>query len=184
MDNKKKEGWKKDIIEFVKTFLPAAAVAWILLTYFIVNAAIPSASMEPTLMTGSRVIGNRLAYQKESPKRGDIIIFRFPDNPDLYYIKRLIGLPGDTVEIVPNESGDGYGYVKVNGEKRKEGETVTRMRVDHYECYKVPENHYFFMGDNRNNSHDSRYWNHTFVSKDQIVAKAVFQYWKEFRKIG
>ena len=100
---RKREGWKKDIIEFLKTFIPAAAVAWILLTFFIVNAAIPSASMEPTLMTGSRVIGNRLAYHKESPKRGDIIIFRFPDNPNIYYIKRLIGLPGDMVEIVPNQ---------------------------------------------------------------------------------
>lgn len=167
----------------MKTFVPIFLFMWALTTFLIANAVVPSGSMEPTIMTGSRLIGNRLSYLGSDPKRGDIIIFRYPDDPRIYFIKRLIGVPGDKVEIVPNENGDGYGYVKINGERLEEPYLAEPMAVGEYLAYDVPEDSYFFLGDNRNHSKDARYWGTTFVTRKQLVAKAVFQYWKGFKKL-
>ena len=74
--------FKKDLIDMAKLFLPAIIIAWLITTYLIANAVVPSGSMETTIMTNSRLIGNRLAYKfGEKPERGDIIIFRYPDEP-------------------------------------------------------------------------------------------------------
>ena len=97
------KGFQQDIIDIIKVFGPSFLVVWLLTTFIIANSYIPSGSMESTIMTGSRVMGNRLAYKFGSePQRGEIIIFRYPDNPKVYFVKRLIGLPGDTVEIKKN----------------------------------------------------------------------------------
>ena len=93
-------------------------------------------------------------------------------------MKRLIGLPGDTVEIVPNENGDGTGFVRVNGKVLNEPYLKEEMLVEEYQSYVVPNDCYFFLGDNRNNSKDARYWKHTFVKKNQLVAKIYLEYFK------
>lgn len=176
------KGFKKDLIDMIKLFLPAIMIAWVITTFFIANAVVPSGSMEQTIMTGSRVIGNRLAYSfNKEPERGDIIIFKYPDNEDLYFVKRLIGLPGDIVEIVPGEES---GYVKVNGERINEPYLNEAMLVEKYQKFEVPEDSYFFLGDNRNHSNDARYWENKYVKRNKLVAKVIFQYWKGFKYFG
>lgn len=105
------------------------------------------------------------------PERGDIIIFKFPDDESQNYVKRVIGCPGDTVKI---EGGKVY----VNGELLEEDylkETWT-VATGPY-TFEVPEDSYFVMGDNRNNSYDGRYWTNTYVKKSKILGKAIFRYW-------
>ena len=151
--------------------LAAVAIALFVDNFLIVNAQIPSGSMENTIMTGDRVVGNRLSYLTKNPKRYDVIIFKYPDDESQLFIKRIIGLPGETVEI-----RDGHIYIDGSSEPLEDVETKEYM-VGNYGPYTVPEGCYFVMGDNRNDSKDSRYWIHPYVSKDKILGKAVFRYW-------
>ena len=137
----------------------------------IVNATIPSGSMENTILPGDRIIGSRLAYLFQEPKRDDIIIFRFPDDESQVFIKRVIGLPGETVRIVD-------GQVYINGADLPLEEIYLKeVPKGSFGPYEVPQDSYFVMGDNRNNSHDSRFWENQYVEKKKILAKAVFQYY-------
>lgn len=137
----------------------------------IVNANIPSGSMENTIHPGDRVIGSRLAYLSQDPQRTDIIIFRFPDDESQVFIKRIIGLPGEEIQIVA-------GAVYIDGAQAPlEEEYLKEIPQGSFGPYVVPEDSYFVMGDNRNNSHDSRFWENHFVSRDEILAKAWFQYY-------
>ena len=137
----------------------------------IVNATIPSGSMEDTILPGDRTIGARLAYLFQEPKREDIIIFRFPDDESQVFIKRVIGLSGETIQIV-----DGRVYID-GSDTPLEEVYLKEAPKGSFGPYKVPEDSYFVMGDNRNHSHDSRYWENQFVEKEHILAKAVFQYY-------
>ncbi len=157
----------------------AAIVVGVLLlnSFIIINAKIPSQSMETTVMTGDRLFGNRLAYMKEDPARYDIVIFHYPDDEKQLFVKRLIGLPGDTIEVRD-------GTVYINGEHDPlEEEFTSTNRHDDYGPVTVPEGCYFMMGDNRAHSNDSRFWTTTFVKREQIVARAGLRYWP-VNKIG
>lgn len=143
----------------------------------IVNATIPSGSMENTIHPGDRIIGLRLAYLCQEPKREDIVIFRFPDDESQVFIKRVIGLPGETVRIV-----DGQVYID-GSETPLEEMYLKEVPQGSFGPFEVPEDCYFVMGDNRNHSHDSRYWENHFVKKDEILAKAVFQYYPRLGKV-
>lgn len=172
----------KSVLDFIKMFAPSFLVALFIINFLIANAYVPSGSMETTIMTGSRLVGNRLAYRfSNEPERGDIIIFRYPDNEKIYYVKRIVGTPGDTVEIIPN--GDGFGHVYINGHPISEPYLKEEMYVEKYQKFEVPENAYFCMGDNRNDSADARYWKNPFVYKNKIIAKVLFQYWNGFKII-
>ena len=172
------KGFLKEVFSWVQIIVIAALIAFLLNNFVIANSRVPSASMENTIMTGSKLIGNRLEYLFHKPKYGDVIVFKYPDDESIYFVKRLIGLPGDTVEIVPNENGDGTGFVRVNGKVLNEPYLKEEMLVEEYQSYVVPNDCYFFLGDNRNNSKDARYWKHTFVKKNQLVAKIYFEYFK------
>lgn len=142
-----------------------------------------TSGLNAAIMTGSRLIGSRLAYRfGTDPSRGDIIVFRFPDDESVYFVKRIIGLPGDIVEIIPDE-GLAVGHVSINGQELSEGYVKEPMTVSDYMRFEVPSRSYFCMGDNRNNSRDSRYWKNHFVEKKKIVSKVLFQYWKGFKRI-
>lgn len=171
---------KKKIPEFLSyllTVLAAGTVIFILNRTVLVNALVPSESMENTIMTGERLIGFRLAYLKQDPQRYDIVIFKYPDDESQLFVKRVIGLPGETVEIR-------NGNVYIDGSDTPlDSSFCKEAMVGDFGPYTVPEDSYFVMGDNRNNSLDSRYWKNTFVSRDKIVGKAVFRYWP-FSKIG
>lgn len=160
-----------EVLEWVIVIVVSAVLAFLLSKFVIVNAKIPSASMEPTIMTGDRLIGNRLAYINDDPQRGDVVIFLYPDNENEYFIKRVIGLPGETVTVK-----GGKVYIDDADEPLDESAYIKTTPVGDFGPYEVPEGAYFMMGDNRNNSMDSRYWNHKFVYRKKILGKAWVRY--------
>jgi signal peptidase I len=161
----------KEIVSWIQTFVVAILIAIFITKVLIVNAKVPSASMETTIMTNDRLIANRLAYITSDPERFDIVVFKFPDDESKLYIKRIIGLPGDKVEI-----RDGEVYINDSTEPLDDSFLHEPMYSQNA-VYNVPEGCYFMLGDNRNNSADSRMWNNKFVAKDKILGKAVFRYW-------
>lgn len=167
----RKTSLAKELFQWAAVIVIAAALALFINSFVVVNAQIPSGSMEDTIMPGDRIFGNRLAYAFSEPERFDIIIFKYPDDESQLFIKRIIGLPGETVEI-----RDGKIYLNGSEEPLDDVETKEPMEGS-FGPYTVPEGCYFVMGDNRNNSRDSRYWEHTFVSEDEILGEAVFRYW-------
>ena len=158
-----------DLLDWVRIIVIAVAAAMFLNYFVVINSRVPSGSMEPTIETGSRMIGLRLSYIFDEPERGDIIIFKYPDDESVYYVKRVIGLPGETVEIKD-------GFVYIDGQILEEDYLSVTTEGD-FGPYEVPEGCYFVLGDNRNNSHDSRYWTNTYVPEENIVGKALFCYW-------
>ena len=173
-DGKKKKITKEDIIKetvsWIETIVFAVVFAFLITTFLIVNAKVPSASMETTVMTGDRLIANRLSYKLSKPERYDIVVFKFPDDESKLYIKRIIGLPGDTVNI-----RNGHVYINDSTEPLREDFLHEPMRTEDA-TFVVPEGHYFMMGDNRNHSSDSRFWENKFVAEDKILGKAAFRY--------
>lgn len=124
---------------------------------------IPSESMTNTLQVGDILVGTR--YDAKTVKRYDIMVFIPPDHKNTYYIKRVIGLPGDTVRI---KNGDVY----VNGKMTETSFVNGDENSDGSGTYKVPAGHYFMMGDNRNNSDDSRFWTHKYVPEKNLICHA------------
>ena len=112
--------------------------------------------MEPTIMTGDRIIGSRLAYWFSDPQRGEIIIFDYPDDESVQYVKRIIGLPGEEIRI----SG-GNVYIDGSSDPLDEPYIMEAMAAAPDAVYVVPEDCYFVLGDNRNHSNDSRFWENT-----------------------
>ena len=160
----------KEFMEYLKMIIFVVVVVLVVNNFLLINAKIPSESMEQTIMTGDRVFGNRLAYVFGDPERYDIIIFKYPDNEKELFIKRIIGMPGETVEIKD-------GKVYMNGSKEPLKDSFTpETPVGDYGPYTVPENSYFVLGDNRNYSKDSRFWNNPYVAEDKILGKAVLKY--------
>ena len=102
-DTDKHKSMRRNVLEYVVTFAVIAVIIYLLQAFVIINARIPSASMENTIMTGERLFGNRLAYTFGEPERYDIVIFKYPDDESQLFIKRVIGLPGETIIITDGE---------------------------------------------------------------------------------
>lgn len=169
----KKVAMKKEIIEWVEVIVAAVIIAFVLNRFIVVNAKVPSGSMEKTIMTGDRLYGNRLAYLKDDPQRGDVVIFKAPDDESQLYVKRVIGIPGDKVVVI-----DGLVYINDSDIPLDESSYVTKdVPIGDFGPYEVPEGCYFVMGDNRNNSFDARFWNNTYLHRDKILGKAWFRYY-------
>lgn len=162
--------WKKELISWVLTIGVTMLVMFGLKEYVIINANVPTGSMENTIMPGDNVFGYRLAYLKEEPERGDVIFFYFPDDETQKYVKRIIGLPGETVTIQDAK-------VYIDGELLDEPYLKEEwvIKTGPYE-FEVPEGSYFCMGDNRNRSADAREWNNPYVAKEKIIGKALWVY--------
>lgn len=170
-----KSGFVHELLEYIRIIAVVLVVIVLLEQFVVVNARIPSASMEPTIMTGDHIFGNRLAYKTKDPERFDIVIFRYPDDESRLFIKRVIGLPGDTIDI---RDGDVY----INGSETPLPDDYCAEEDSTDTGYltfpiTVPEDSYFMLGDNRLYSKDSRYWNNTFVKEDKILGKAFLRYW-------
>lgn len=176
----------KAVWEYVRAVLIGVLIAFLLLRFVIINAKVPSSSMYPTLKVHDRMIGLRLTYYFSDPKRGDIVIFKCPEegaNYNKLYVKRVIGLPGETVTIRAGEvwirtvGGDEFRL-----EENYLAEPPNGSLAVNNNTYQLGEGEYFVMGDNRNNSVDSRFWyaNGYQVTRDRIKAKAVFKYYKGF----
>lgn len=168
---------KQEISEWVVVIVLAIAFSVLINTFILINATVPTASMENNIMVGDRLFGYRLAYKKEGPKRGDIVIFKYPDDESQLFIKRVIGLPGDTVNII-----DGQVFINDSDEPLNEPYLAQEM-FGTFGPYTVPEDSYFMLGDNRNYSRDSRFWDNPYVRRDKIVGKAVIKYSPRIGKI-
>lgn len=163
----------KEILAWVLTIALAILAAKLINKYVIIKAEVPTGSMESTIEVDDCILGFQLAYLLSDPQRGDIVIFPWPDNPEVTYVKRVIGLPGETVEIKD-------GAVYINGEAIEEPYLKEEM-VGEYGPYVVPEGCYFMLGDNRNSSQDSRRWTNTFLKGEDIMAKVLFRYSPSFQ---
>ena len=147
--------------DYLKTFLIIFCVVFAMNKLVYINAVIPSESMQNTIMKGDRVLG----------------IFKYPDDPSKIFIKRVIGLPGETVTVKD-------GKIYIDGKEQTQAVSFCPEEMaGSFGPYEVPEDSYFVMGDNRNNSLDSRYWDNTYVKKEAILAKAGFRYWP-LNKVG
>lgn len=179
MEDKQKENeqnenepinWKKELLSWVLIIAVAYVLAFFITHVIIIKTEVISGSMISTLNVDDKVVGNRMAYWFKDPARGEIIFFEYPDDETKIYVKRIIGLPGETVEIID-------GKVYVDGSLIEEDYLNEPMKKENFGPYNVPENSYFVMGDNRNISVDSRYWTNKFVTRDEICGKAWLRYY-------
>ncbi len=161
----------RSVLETIGILLGAILVAWVLQAYLVKPFQIPSESMEPTIDPGDRILVNRLAYRYGEVQRGDIIVFKAPPEPDVDFVKRVVALAGDTVEVK-------RGQVIVNGEPQVEDYiNPNTVDVSNFPATTIPEGNVFVMGDNRTNSQDARFWNPPWLPKENIIGKAFFTYW-------
>ncbi len=186
LDQEKKPEPKSMLREYVEAIAIALFLALIIRTFVIAAYKIPSGSMLETLQIGDHLLVNKFLYgvknpfsgeyiiQGRNPERGDIIVFPYPENPKLDYIKRIVGLPEDIIEIRDKQ-------LYINGEAVYEDyiqnyqTNVILPQRDNMPAIVVPEGHYFVMGDNRDYSEDSRFWG--FVKRETIHGKAWRFYW-------
>ncbi len=195
------------LVEYAHSFFPIVFIVLILRSFIAEPFRIPSGSMMPTLLVGDFILVNKYTYgvrlpvlntkiiELNSPERGDIIVFRFPKNPKVDYIKRVVGLPGDKIAYYKK-------MVYVNGKLAKQtslgsyqgvGQGINMTGAEHFiedlagvehsilvkhglpsveGTFVIPKGQYFVMGDNRDNSNDSRYWG--TVPEENLVGKAFF----------
>ena len=205
------------MVEYGKSFFPVLALVLVLRSFLVEPFQIPSGSMKPTLEVGDFILVNKFAYgirlpvvdtkviEVGEPQRGDVMVFRFPSEPTVNYIKRVVGLPGDHVryssdkrlfvngqpvaeQLIGDEPGS-LGSARLFSEKLGEAEHLIRKEMRRYRIepdreWKVPAGHYFMVGDNRDNSNDSRYWDDPAIAPElqgmvpdrNIVGKA-FAVW-------
>lgn len=178
-DETEEEGGKgimAEIFEWIQAIAVAVVIAMFLRTFIFTMVNVDGTSMVPTLHDGDRLVVWRLGY---NPEVGDIIVFRPKNSPQSPYIKRVIAVEGQTVDIKFNESGVCDVYVdgqKLNEEYINEPITLSKIGDQKYPIV-VPEDHVFAMGDNRNHSFDSRWQQVDVVSEDSIIGHALFRFW-------
>jgi len=181
---------KKHIVrEYAESIIIAVILALIIRTLVVQAFKIPSASMEDTMLIGDHLLVNKFIYglrvpfvddrflKIRDPQRGDVIVFEYPEDPSKDFIKRVIGTPGDTIQVI-NKKVYVNGKLYVNPhEVHKESDMIPEVQNprDNTQPIKVPENAYFVMGDNRDRSYDSRFWG--FVKNDKIKGLAFIKYW-------
>ena len=167
----------KDVKRFFMDWIVPIAVAVVLALainkFLIFKIYVPTSSMYPTIKPGDRIMSSRI-HNVSKLNRGDIVVF-YSDELGETLVKRLIGLPGDKIDIKPD------GIVFINGEKYDEPYVKNKdLRSGEFE---VPKDSYFFLGDNRRDSKDSRYWRNPYITKDKIMGKALFVIYP-FNRIG
>lgn len=171
----KRKKVQNEIISWVLIVAAGFIMALLVNRFVIIKVEVPTQSMESTIMTNDRLIGNRLSYMISKPKRGDIVIFKWPDDRSQNYIKRIIGLPNETVTIK-----DGKVYINHSETPLEEAYLKEPMQIEEEMEFVVPEGCYFMMGDNRNESDDARYWELKYVPLDDIIGKPLFRYSPSF----
>lgn len=169
---------KKILKELLSTgiyLLIVLALTWLLITYVIQRTEVDGSSMEPTLSSGDNLFVDKISYRFKDPERFDIIVFPFRYKENTYYIKRIIGMPGETVRI------DTDGSIYINGEKLEESYGKEVIRATNIgravNPIELGEDEYFVMGDNRNNSSDSRTEAVGNIKRSEIIGRAWVRIW-------
>ncbi|WP_437883061.1 signal peptidase I [Pseudomonas sp. LRF_L74] len=213
------------LVEYGKSFFPVLAIVLVLRSFLLEPFQIPSGSMLPTLNIGDFILVNKFAYgirlpvvdtkvvDVGEPQRGDVMVFRFPKEPSINYIKRVVGLPGDRIKYTEDKQllvngqpvanrlvgmdPESLSTAEFYQEKLGEADHLIRKEVNRNDRsaaneWVVPQGHYFMMGDNRDNSNDSRYWG--MVPDRNIVGKAFavwlswpspkFEHWPTLSRVG
>ena len=160
------------IVETLDACLFAALLSLVIITFIVQAFYIPSGSMEPTLMVDDRILVAKFVYRLGAVHRGDVIVFRYPLNPQRDFVKRVMGLPGERVRLKE-------GVVYVGDRALTEKGYTIKPDFGNYGPVSVPATQYFVLGDNRNNSEDSRFFG--YVPRANIIGKAVFIYWPPAR---
>lgn len=195
-DGKQKHSVLRELFGLIKIFIAAFLLAELMVNFVLINAEVPSESMENIIEPGDRLFGFRLAYAFDEPERYDVIIFRYPVDEKQNFIKRVIGLPGETVEL-----RDGKVYIDGSDTPLDEP-YLPEAWVDDNDgfLFEVPADSYLVLGDNRNISLDARFWaeeamqkglagsieeaqGYTFVSAEQILGKAIFKYYPNVKSL-
>ena len=161
----------RELLNTAIYLLCVLGAVWLVITFVGQRTEVEGASMENTLHNGDNLIVDKLSYRFHDPERFDIIVFPFQFQDNTYYIKRIIGLPGETVTI-----RDGKVYINDSTEPLRD-DFCPETPVGDFGPDEVPEGCYFMLGDNRNVSKDSRYWLNPYVEKDKIIGKAFLRYW-------
>jgi signal peptidase I len=210
------------VVEYARSFFPILLLVLVIRSFIYEPFRIPSSSMMPTLLVGDFIFVNKYVYGLRlpvtntkivatgEPKRGDVIVFRLPSDPGTNFIKRLVGLPGDTIRYVNKRLyiNDQPVEVSIKGRydgSEQSGAVLAHERLGSVEhdillvpgrptgegVFVVPDGHFFMMGDNRDNSHDSRYQEIGFIPENRVVGKAVriwmnwnFGTWPLWARIG
>ncbi len=174
---KKRKKRRNEALDWFKSLIWAVAIALVIRMFLIGNFKIPTTSMVPTLKVGDRLLSNNVIYKIRPPKRGEVVIFKYPEDPKRDFVKRMIALPGERVMIKD-------GRIYVNGKEVLDAKVASRYYYsegfygNEWET-EVPVDGYYVLGDNSINSKDSRYWG--FVPKKNLVGKALFTYWPPWR---
>ena len=180
-EEKQKKSKLREAISFMTPIVVALIIAIFLKTCIFANIVIPTGSMLNTIQEGDRIIASRLAYINDEPQRYDIIIFRYPDDETQLFAKRIIALPGETIEV---KNGIVYITDKNGNKSTARTDFITNcIPTGNFGPYTVPLGSYFVMGDNRNDSWDSRYWDNKTVKKEKIIGKVKFRYFPNPGKI-
>jgi signal peptidase I len=165
---------KSAIREYIEALVIAVVLALFIITFIAQSFLVQGSSMEPSLHDGQRLMVDKLTYRFVEPKRGEVVVFRYPANRRRKFIKRIVGLPGDEILIRS-------GYLYINGQRIEEpfvnGPTYGPYSTPAFGPVVVPEDSFFVLGDNRRNSDDSRYPDVGFVHRTDIVGLARFVYW-------
>lgn len=182
MEENEKNEDKNESIEWVKSIVTAVVIALFIKTFIFNTTYVLGNSMYPTLHEKDRLFANKISLYFSNPSRGDVVIIKAPDSPNKDYIKRVIGVEGDTVEI---ESGKVYVNGELLEEEYIEDDSYTHVYEEGY--WEIPEDYIFVLGDNRKEgaSKDSRYFG--YVSKKSVKGITAFRYFpidKRFGKIN
>jgi len=172
-DLKEHNGFLYQVVDWVESILVALILALIIRQFAFQTSEVLSGSMIPTLLVRDRVIVNKLVYRYYGHmNRGDVVLFRSTIKPVRDFIKRLVGLPGEEIKIR-------NGIIMINGKAIDESKWNVRWDSSNFGPYKIPADNYFFVGDNRPDSYDSRYWG--AVPKVNIIGKAEIIIWPPLR---
>lgn len=166
------------ILEVAEVAIVALLAVISIRTFLVQPFLVSGASMVPTFSNGDYLLIDELTYRFRPPERGEVIVFKYPKDESTYFIKRIIGLPGDKVEIKDGKvivTDAQYPQGKVIGESYLPAGTLTVTRAGESTAYTVPQGEYFVLGDNRPYSFDSRDWG--FVKKDEVVGLVRLRLW-------
>ncbi len=167
-DGQPEKKQKSALLEVLESVAIAVLLAVVIRLFLFEPFIIPSESMYPALQINDRLMVNKLSYRMGEPDRGDVIVFKYPMDPNRDFVKRLIAVGGETIEIRDS-------VLFINDRPVPEEYLPEGLEFGDYGPVKVPEGTYFMMGDNRNSSDDSRSWG--MMPEENIIGKAVFIYW-------